>query len=57
VDEARMLAGRLLELYHTPTGRGYQAHALRLLGEAAAWSDPPDRAGRNLLPAGPYPSQ
>jgi tetratricopeptide (TPR) repeat protein len=42
VDEARMLAGRLLELYHTPTGRGYQAHALRLLGEAAAWSDPPD---------------
>jgi tetratricopeptide (TPR) repeat protein len=42
VDEVRTLAGRLLELYGTQTGRGYQAHAYRLLGEAAARGDPPD---------------
>jgi len=42
VDEARALAERLLELYGTHTGRGYQAHAYRLLGEAAARSDPPE---------------
>jgi tetratricopeptide (TPR) repeat protein len=42
VDEARTLAERLLELYGTRTGRGYQAHAYRLLGEAAARGDPPE---------------
>jgi tetratricopeptide (TPR) repeat protein len=42
VEEARTLAGRLLELYGTHTGRGYQAHAYRLLGEAAAHGDPPE---------------
>jgi tetratricopeptide (TPR) repeat protein len=42
VEEARALAGRLLELYGTHTGRGYQAHALRLLGETAARGDPSD---------------
>jgi tetratricopeptide (TPR) repeat protein len=42
VDEACALAGRLLELYSTPTGRGYQAHALRLLGETTAHGEPPD---------------
>src|SRR5205085_9781707 len=41
VDAARTLAGRLLELYRTHTGRGYQAHAYRLLGEAVARGDPP----------------
>src|SRR5262249_43096875 len=44
VDEARTLAGRLLELYGTQTGRGYQAHAYRLLGESAARGTPPEAA-------------
>ena len=42
VDEARALAARLLELSHTHTGHGYQAHAHRLLGEVARRRDPPD---------------
>jgi tetratricopeptide (TPR) repeat protein len=42
VDEARAQAGLLLELYRTHTGRGYQAHAYRLLGEAIARGDPPE---------------
>jgi tetratricopeptide (TPR) repeat protein len=42
VDEASMLAGRLLELARTHTGSGYQAHAYRLLGEVAMRRDPPD---------------
>jgi hypothetical protein len=35
VDEASTLAARLLELSHTHTGPGYQAHACRLLGKVA----------------------
>src|SRR5204863_7328073 len=42
VDEARALAGRLLELARHHAGSGYQAYALRLLGEAAMHRDPPD---------------
>jgi tetratricopeptide (TPR) repeat protein len=42
VDEASALAGRLLELSRTHTGRGYQAHAYRLLGDAARRREPPD---------------
>ena len=42
VDEASALAGRLLELSRTHTGRGYQAHAYRLLGEVAMRREPPD---------------
>jgi tetratricopeptide (TPR) repeat protein len=42
VDEASTLAGRLLDLSRTHTGRGYQAHAYRLLGEAAAQREPPE---------------
>jgi len=42
VDEASALAGRLLELSHTHTGSGYQAHACRLLGEIAMHREPPD---------------
>ena len=42
VDEAHALAKRLLDLSHTHIGRGYQAHALRLLGEIAARGEPPD---------------
>jgi tetratricopeptide (TPR) repeat protein len=42
MDEASALAGHLIDLSRTHTGRGYQAHAYRLLGEAAARSDPPD---------------
>ena len=42
VDEARALAARLLELSHTHTGHGYQAHAYRLLGEVARRREPPD---------------
>jgi tetratricopeptide (TPR) repeat protein len=42
VDEASTLAGQLLELSRTHTGRGYQAHACRLLGEFARRREPPD---------------
>jgi tetratricopeptide (TPR) repeat protein len=42
VDEASALAARLLELSHTHTGHGYQAHAYRLLGEVARRREPPD---------------
>jgi tetratricopeptide (TPR) repeat protein len=42
VDEASVLAGRLLELSRTHTGSGYQAHAYRLLGEVARHREPPD---------------
>ena len=44
VDEASALARRLLELSHTHTGRGYQAHACRLLGEVAMRREPPEVA-------------
>src|SRR5262249_19804173 len=40
VDEASALAGRLLELSRTNTGRGYQAHAYRLLGDVARRREP-----------------
>jgi tetratricopeptide (TPR) repeat protein len=42
VAEASALAARLLELSHTHTGRGYQAHACRLLGEVARRRESPD---------------
>jgi predicted ATPase len=42
VDEASALAERLLDLSRTHTGRGYQVHAYRLLGEAAMRREPPD---------------
>jgi tetratricopeptide (TPR) repeat protein len=42
VAEASDLAARLLELSHTHTGHGYQAHACRLLGEVARRREPPD---------------
>ena len=42
LDEASELAERLLDLCRTHTGRGYQAHALRLLGDVAAHREPPD---------------
>src|SRR5262249_35671014 len=42
MDEASALAGRLLELFHTQTGSGYQAHACRFLGEIAAQREPPE---------------
>ena len=42
VDEASALRERLLDLSRTHTGRGYQAHAYRLLGDVAAHRDPPD---------------
>jgi tetratricopeptide (TPR) repeat protein len=41
VDEASALAAQLLELSHTHTGHGYQAHACRLLGEVARRRQPP----------------
>ena len=44
VDEASTLAERLLELSSTHTGHGYQAHAYRLLGDAARHREPPDIA-------------
>jgi tetratricopeptide (TPR) repeat protein len=42
VDEANTLAVRLLEISRTHTGRGYEAHAYRLLGEVAMRRAPPD---------------
>ena len=42
MDEASALAGRLLELSRTHTGRGYQAHAYRLLGDVAIRREPLD---------------
>jgi len=42
VDEARALAERLFDLSRTHTGRGYQAHAYRLLGEIVARREPPE---------------
>jgi class 3 adenylate cyclase/tetratricopeptide (TPR) repeat protein len=42
VDEASALTERLHELSHTLPGRGYQAHAYRLLGEVAMRREPPD---------------
>jgi tetratricopeptide (TPR) repeat protein len=42
VDEASALAGQLLEISRTYTGSGYQAYALRLLGEVARRREPPD---------------
>jgi class 3 adenylate cyclase/tetratricopeptide (TPR) repeat protein len=44
VDEAQALAERLLDLSRTHTGRGYQAHAHRLLGDVATRREPPDIA-------------
>jgi predicted ATPase/class 3 adenylate cyclase len=41
VDEASAIAARLLDLSHTHTGHGYQAHAYRLLGEVARRREPP----------------
>jgi len=41
VDEASALAERLLDLSRTHTGRGYQAHAYRLLGDIAMRREPP----------------
>ena len=42
LDEASALAERLLDLSRTHTGRGYQAHAYRLLGDIARRREPPD---------------
>ena len=42
VNEASALAGRLFDLSRTHTGRGYQAHAHRLLGDVAMHREPPD---------------
>jgi tetratricopeptide (TPR) repeat protein len=42
VEEASALAARLHELSRTLAGRGYQAHAYRLLGDVARRREPPD---------------
>jgi class 3 adenylate cyclase/tetratricopeptide (TPR) repeat protein len=42
VDEASRLAERLLELSRTHIGRGYHAHACRLLGDIAAHCNLPE---------------
>jgi tetratricopeptide (TPR) repeat protein len=42
VEEARACADRLLDLSRTHTGRGYEAHACRLLGDVAMHREPPD---------------
>jgi tetratricopeptide (TPR) repeat protein len=43
-EEADTLAGSLLDLSHTHTGQGYQAHAYRLLGDVATRREPLDIA-------------
>jgi tetratricopeptide (TPR) repeat protein len=42
VEDAGVLASNLLDLSRTHTGRGYQAHAYRLLGEVARHREPLD---------------
>ncbi|HEY7493689.1 MAG TPA: hypothetical protein VIH59_21590 [Candidatus Tectomicrobia bacterium] len=42
VEDAGLLASHLLDLSRTHTGRGYQAHAYRLLGEVARHREPAD---------------
>jgi hypothetical protein len=42
LQEAQALAARLLDLSHSHTGHGYQAHAHRLLGEIARHRQPLD---------------
>ena len=42
MQDAVQLAGRALDLARAHKERGYQAWALRLLGEIAAHQDPPD---------------
>jgi class 3 adenylate cyclase/tetratricopeptide (TPR) repeat protein len=42
VEEARRHAGRALEISQAQRERGYEAYALRLLGEIAAHGDSPD---------------
>ena len=42
VEDASALAEQLLELSRTHPGRGYQAHACRLLGDIAMQRDPPE---------------
>jgi tetratricopeptide (TPR) repeat protein len=42
MHEASALVARLLDLSRTHTGRGYQAHAYRLLGDVAMHHEPPD---------------
>ena len=42
VEDASTIASRLLELSRIHTGRGYQAHACRLLGEVARHRAPTD---------------
>jgi len=49
VDEARALAGRLLEISRTDTGRGYQAHAYRFLGEVGGVASPRTSTNRHPL--------
>ena len=44
LEEAHALAERTLALTCDHQERGYQAYALRLLGEIAAHRDPPDAA-------------
>jgi class 3 adenylate cyclase/tetratricopeptide (TPR) repeat protein len=44
LEEARHRAGQALELARTHKERGHEAWALRLLGEVATHSDPPDSA-------------
>jgi tetratricopeptide (TPR) repeat protein len=43
VEDASALADQLLERSRTHSGRGYQAQALRLLGDIARHRDPPER--------------
>ena len=42
VEDAGVLVSHLLDLSRTHTGRGYQAHAYRLLGEVARHGEPLD---------------
>ena len=56
LEDAHQQAGDALHLSRDLKQRGYEAHALRLLGEIAAHRGPPEvEPGRSLLPPSPRP--
>ena len=58
LEEAHALAERALALARTHQERGYQAYALRLLGDIAVRCEPPESAqAEESLPPGPHPGR
>ena len=58
LEEAMQLGQQALEVTRTQKQQGYQAYALRLLGDIAAHRTPPaGRGGRTPVPRGPCPGR